>query len=50
MNKDKKQAITCVVCKKPIKAADRPSVRLETGREVHTECYNRWQELQSKRR
>lgn len=49
MDKDKKPPVSCVVCKKPIDAAQRPSVRLDTGREVHAECFNEWQELERKR-
>jgi hypothetical protein len=49
MRKDKSQPVSCVVCKKPIDASQRPSVRLDSGQEVHAECYNRWQELQRTR-
>jgi hypothetical protein len=29
----------CVICKKPITKEQRPSVRLQPGKEAHMECY-----------
>jgi hypothetical protein len=46
---DKKKPVVCIICKMPIEAYQRPSVRLEAGKEVHAECYTRWQELERQR-
>ena len=29
----------CAICKKPITKEQRPSVRLQPGKEAHVECY-----------
>jgi hypothetical protein len=29
----------CVICKKPITKAQRPSVRMQPGKEAHMECF-----------
>jgi len=29
----------CVICKKPITKAQRPSVRTQPGKEAHMECF-----------
>lgn len=49
MSESKNIPVTCIVCRKPIEAPQRPSVRLGTGQEVHAECYKQWQDLHSKR-
>ena len=40
MPRNKKKSPTpCALCKLPIKPVDRPSVRLDRGKEAHMECY-----------
>ena len=29
----------CVICKKPITTAQRPTVRMQPGKEAHMECF-----------
>jgi hypothetical protein len=41
MPRKKKSPTICVLCKLPIKMTDRPSVRLDKGREAHMECYTK---------
>jgi hypothetical protein len=31
--------IICVICRKPITKAQRPSVRMQPGEEAHMECF-----------
>jgi hypothetical protein len=39
MPRKRKSPPICVLCKLPIKPGDRPSIRLDKGREAHMECY-----------
>lgn len=36
----------CVFCKLPITKAQRPSVTLDNGDEIHIECYDSWERTQ----
>lgn len=33
------RVVVCVICKRPITEAQRPSVQLQSGEEAHLECY-----------
>jgi hypothetical protein len=48
---DKKKFLTiCAFCKLPIRASQRPSVRLDREREAHMECYVRDNELKQQQK
>jgi hypothetical protein len=48
--KNPKSAIAvCPLCKSPITAQQRPSVKFNNGQEVHAECYNNFEEEEAER-
>lgn len=41
-----KPLVICIHCKLPIMQEQRPSVQLKDGRELHVECYNKYNQEQ----
>lgn len=42
MREETRPQVNCVFCKQPITRAQRPSVQLENGDEMHIECWDKY--------
>ena len=40
---------TCAVCRQPITPAQRPSILMENGDQIHVDCWHEYEKLQGRK-